>query len=294
MIKEDLTGNKYGMLTVIKEAERDKNGRRWLCECECGNKKIILGKNLKKGNTKSCGCLKAKNPNARKDLTGQKFGKLLVLGEPYSGPRGTYWKCLCDCGNIIDKPSTDLVHGNVRSCGCLKAELHSTMNDLTGQKFGKLTALKTEKVSNDGQRIWLCLCDCGNYTEVLAGNLRKGTTQSCGCINSKGNLEIKNFLIKNNIPFKTEYTFKDCLSQNGNPLRFDFCIYKEEGGINFLIEYDGNIHFEYGRGWNTKESFEERVQRDKIKTNYCLTNKLNLVRISYKENLQQRLEELFK
>ena len=65
MIKEDLTGNKYGMLTVIKEAERDKNGRRWLCECECGNKKIILGKNLKKGNTKSCGCLKAKSPNAR-------------------------------------------------------------------------------------------------------------------------------------------------------------------------------------------------------------------------------------
>lgn len=293
MIKEDLTGNKYGMLTVIEEAERDKNGRRWLCECECGNKKIILGKNLKKGNTKSCGCLKAKNPNARKDLTGQKFGKLLVLGEPYSGPRGTYWKCLCDCGNIIDKPSTDLVHGNVRSCGCLKAELHSTMNDLTGQKFGKLTALKTEKVSNDGQRVWLCLCDCGNYTEVLAGNLRKGTTQSCGCINSKGNLEIKNFLIKNNIPFKTEYTFKDCLSQNGNPLRFDFCIYKEEGGISFLIEYDGNIHFEYGRGWNTKESFEERIQRDKIKTDYCLTNNIKLVRINYKENLQQRLEEIF-
>ena len=46
MIKEDLTGNKYGMLIVIKEVERDKNGRRWLCECECGNKKIILGKNL--------------------------------------------------------------------------------------------------------------------------------------------------------------------------------------------------------------------------------------------------------
>lgn len=294
MIKEDLTGNKYGMLTVIKEVERSKHGRQWLCKCDCGNEKIVLGGNLKKNNTKSCGCLRYSKPNARKDLTGQKFGRLLVLGEPYTGERGTYWKCLCDCGNIVNKPAKDLSHGNVRSCGCLKADLHSTMNDLTGQKFGKLTALKTEKVGNDGQRIWLCLCDCGNYTEVLAGNLRKRTTQSCGCINSKGNLEIKNFLIKNNIPFKTEYTFKDCLSQSGNPLRFDFCIYKEEeGGINFLIEYDGNIHFEYGRGWNTKESFEERLQRDKIKTDYCLTNNIKLVRINYKENLQQRLEEIF-
>lgn len=59
---QDLTGKKFGMLTVIKRTDDyiQENGRRrvmWLCRCDCGNEVIVYGDNLKCNKTKSCGCL---------------------------------------------------------------------------------------------------------------------------------------------------------------------------------------------------------------------------------------------
>lgn len=58
----DLTGNKYGRLTVIERSESyiSKSGIpkvKWLCKCDCGNTVNVLGVDLRRGNTKSCGCL---------------------------------------------------------------------------------------------------------------------------------------------------------------------------------------------------------------------------------------------
>ena len=55
----NLIGKKFGRLTVIKrEYPNDKwRHTRWLCKCECGMEKIILGDDLKSGKTRSCGCL---------------------------------------------------------------------------------------------------------------------------------------------------------------------------------------------------------------------------------------------
>jgi hypothetical protein len=58
----DLTGKRYGKLTVLKRVpapEKDKSNKPyWLCECDCGNRKVVLSINLKVGGTKSCGCLR--------------------------------------------------------------------------------------------------------------------------------------------------------------------------------------------------------------------------------------------
>ena len=64
--KLNLTGQKFGMLTVLRESTYKNNtGRsKWLCECECGDKKVISGNNLKAGLTTSCGC--KVNNNAKK------------------------------------------------------------------------------------------------------------------------------------------------------------------------------------------------------------------------------------
>lgn len=57
----------------------------------------------------------------------------------------------------------------------------SKRNDLTGQRFGRLTAIEPIGRYKNGEVIWKCLCDCGNEVEVRSGNLRSEHTKSCGC-----------------------------------------------------------------------------------------------------------------
>ena len=81
----DLTGMKFGRLTVIERAGSDKHRNAlWLCKCECGNEKIIIGNNLKKGNTMSCGCLaseKTKEQWQDEDFRKMKSEKMKQLSE---------------------------------------------------------------------------------------------------------------------------------------------------------------------------------------------------------------------
>lgn len=53
--------------------------------------------------------------------------------------------------------------------------------NLTGRKFGKLTAIKIDYKSKDYKTFWLCKCDCGNYTSVYVSKLTTGKTKTCGC-----------------------------------------------------------------------------------------------------------------
>ena len=55
------------------------------------------------------------------------------------------------------------------------------MVDLTGQKFGRLTALEFCGIQHHKAR-WRCACDCGLSVIVSANNLRSGNTKSCGCL----------------------------------------------------------------------------------------------------------------
>lgn len=289
----DETGKRYGYLTVIQRAENTKEGRAvWLCKCDCGNEVKVLGKHLRSGNTKSCGCYKKERPGMRADLTGKRFGRLLVLGEPQVGTRGTIWKCLCDCGTICYKVSADLVHGNTKSCGCYKAELHSTMNDLTGQSFGELTALFSDTVARDGQRVWHCKCSCGKEIDVRAGALRSGKTKSCGCKTSKGNLAIRLFLEEKNIYFKQEYSFSDLYNESSNnPLRFDFALFKENELI-CLIEYNGRQHYEPIEFFGGIDAFIEQQKRDNLKKEFCKNKNIELFIIRYDENIEGKMEEI--
>lgn len=123
--KKDLTGQKFGRLTVLSDNGLNKDGRgTWLCQCECGNKTIATTNRLTQGLTTSCGC--ARKGVNRIDLTGQRFGRLAAL-EPTDKKLGNsvIWKCQCDCGKIAEVASINLRNGNTRSCGCLSSEVHS-------------------------------------------------------------------------------------------------------------------------------------------------------------------------
>lgn len=59
----DITGQRFGRLTVLEMAAPDENkkGVRWRCLCDCGNEKILLGIALRRGHYQSCGCLRRDN-----------------------------------------------------------------------------------------------------------------------------------------------------------------------------------------------------------------------------------------
>lgn len=110
----NLTGQKFGKLTAIKQVENSKDGRaQWLCQCECGNQKIVVSKYLRNGHTKSCGCFNS--------LVGQKFGKLTVINatEKRDGIGSVIYNCLCDCGKYCFVSARCLRGNNTKSCGCL-------------------------------------------------------------------------------------------------------------------------------------------------------------------------------
>ena len=58
------------------------------------------------------------------------------------------------------------------------------IKDISGQKFGRLTAIEFVGVENN-KAIWLCKCDCGNTSKVAGTALRFGNTKSCGCTTKK-------------------------------------------------------------------------------------------------------------
>lgn len=127
-------GNTYGYLTVIERAENTKEGRaRWLCQCRCGNTVVVLGKHLRSGNTKSCGCYQREqaaksNMDRVGSLVGQKFGKLTVICENgfithTNGKRSRIYYCECDCGNIVPSAQHQyLAYGDLTSCGCIRSK----------------------------------------------------------------------------------------------------------------------------------------------------------------------------
>lgn len=168
----DLIGQRFGKL-VVREREKNTHGNTmWRCLCDCGNETIVSGSNLQTGHIKSCGCTKKLG-----DMTGQRFDKLVILKRVENNKNGkACFLCKCDCGKEKVVTYEYLRKPGIRSCGCASYE------DLSGQKFGKLTALGRDESDKRHSARWRCKCDCGNETVVPAHALRSGHVRSCGCL----------------------------------------------------------------------------------------------------------------
>lgn len=120
------------------------------------------------------------------DLTGQRFGQLVVLFQTEKRMDGgsIVWKCKCDCGNLAEVSSRRLIRGKVRSCGCLS---NPSRKDYIGKHFGRLTVIEyagtAKQLGKTGTaNYWKCRCDCGSESIVSQTELQNGGTQSCGCL----------------------------------------------------------------------------------------------------------------
>ena len=175
---DDLTGKRFGKLTALEPTGERKNGYTvWRCQCDCGGEILASSRHLKNGWTVDCGCGPAKT--RYRELTGQRFGRLLVLGisEKEKTDGKILWNCVCDCGNTVTASSGLLLGGYKKSCGCLG---RPPLKDWMGKQFGSLTVLSYGGKSA-GKHFWKCRCACGRETLVCQSNLLGGHTVSCGC-----------------------------------------------------------------------------------------------------------------
>jgi len=121
-MRQKIKNQRFGRLIAIEEMSREGSRKHyWRCRCDCGNEVIVEESHLKDGHTKSCGCYRREK--RRRDLTGERFGRLTVLRR-IDGKEGKSkrWECRCDCGNICICMQANLLSGTTRSCGCLREE----------------------------------------------------------------------------------------------------------------------------------------------------------------------------
>ena len=116
-----------------------------------------------------------------KDITGQRFGKLVVvrLLKTRTKSGATLWLCKCDCGKS-KKIRKDKLR-KIKSCGCLRN--NRSPETWIGRRFERLTVIyPMPERDKTGNLVLMCKCDCGKFKKICSTNLRSGKIKSCGCL----------------------------------------------------------------------------------------------------------------
>ena len=254
----DMTGKRYGKLLVLEKGYKNKNGiRMWKCRCDCGNEKYIEGRNLRNGNSKSCGCLK------KPDLTGQKFGNYTVIRKVESPDNRSRWLCECKCGKQKIIPTCVLRSGKVKQCvKCHNKERAiNDLEDFSGKKIDKLLVIRPIDVSNDPNypksTAWECLCDCGNITIKTPNQLRKNMHLNCGCdIGHKdGRSAERLYGIFRGMHYRCENPQNDAYKWYGAK------------GISVCEEWSGYDGYDNFKEWALNNGYSDNLSIDRIDFN---------------------------
>ena len=124
-----------------------------------------------------------------KDLSGMRFGKLTAvrrLDEKRGKDNSYLWLCRCDCGAEVKVSVNALTSGDYTSCGCGKSErLRAKAKNISGEVFGRLTAVEPIEKRMGNSVVWRCVCSCSNTVEGPYNSLVSGNTKSCGCMKSE-------------------------------------------------------------------------------------------------------------
>lgn len=89
----------------------------------------------------------------KQDIIGKRFGRLTVIEYSHTENNRTYWKCRCDCGNIVIRRRKELSAGNTKSCGCLNRERAAEHMREVGKKYWKNGLIEARKAENHGNYV---------------------------------------------------------------------------------------------------------------------------------------------
>lgn len=204
----NIQGKKFGHLSVI-ELEQT-NPIKWKCKCDCGKIIITTMGNLKNGQIQCEMC-----SWRIYDLTGKRFGNLVVLSINGVKNHNMTYLCQCDCGERYITSGKGLKAGT-SSCG---KSIHK-IDNIQGKKFGMLTAINFVSVIRGDAR-WKCKCDCGKIGIWAACDLKRDGIKSCGCSTEKIRQEtcLKIYGVKNPIQ-NQDVAKKNAKSQSNSYIRY--------------------------------------------------------------------------
>lgn len=165
----------------------------------------------------------------------------------------------------------------------------------TGKIYGNLKAIEFA-FNAKRHNYWLFECtECGAQFFKIPTNVKDFGECICPNCNEeryKGPKVIKEYLQKHNFTFEKEKRFEDCRYKSELP--FDFAVYRKNGILKCLIEFDGEQHYKFIPHWHgDEEGFKIQQLRDNIKTEYCKKKNIKLIRIPYTEfnNISSILDE---
>ena len=142
-------------------------------------------------------------------------------------------------------------------------------------KFGNLYEYNLSEYKNGLSYITVVCKSCTDARKIIAKSFLNSKGICPICDSSEGEFRIRKILTEKNISFKQHcYDFKDCKYKN--TLEFDFYL----PDYNIVIEYQGEQHY-IDNGWKSGKEFEEQQIRDKIKREYCKSNNIRELEISY-------------
>ncbi len=278
---------------------------------ECKSNFSINWKNLQSG--QGCGVCEGrqivKNNNLlflRKDLASEwNYYKNSINPEDVTINSGkyVYWICkICGYGSGSNGEWKTRVADRSSGSGCPACSIPSkvvTNENSLHTLYPKISSewhptkngkLKPSDFSYGSQKKvhWFCsLCEYGKdgewYSPITS---RTSLNRGCPrCSSSVGEKRIREYLLKKEIPFYSEYKFDDCVNETRLP--FDFYI----PSMNICIEYDGIFH--YKDIFKNPNNFKLGKKRDRIKNKYCKKNKIKLLRIPYWEfeNIENILDK---
>ena len=258
---------------------------------KCGNNWDMLPSNIKKGQ----GCKKCLSQNNKK--TNEQFKEELfqLWGSRYTPLekyKGSSVKILCLCNrcNREWKVRPDAILAKDRPRGCPFCKADSTRKrcvkgiDVFEFEIGEDFSVLSDYI-NARTKIKILHKECGRSFWCTPDNFLK--TKCCtACKQSFGEKKVKDFLLRHHFIFEEQKRFKDCRDKRALP--FDFYLPKQ----NIVIEYDGIQHFEKVDFFEGPYGFEYTQRHDNIKNNYCKEKNIWLIRVSYKENVDTKLERL--
>jgi hypothetical protein len=291
----DLVGNEYKVLGTYVTARKEIE----MLHVDCGNIWKIIPCYFLQGDSMCppCGIKKrAKKITKKHDVFIKEVFDL--VGNEYS-VLGKYEKINTKikmkhniCGHIYEATPDNILRnrkcpkcfGNIRkNTEEFKAEVYELVKDeysVLGTYIN--TEVKIEMKHNKCEKVY----------KVRPANFLNG--QRCPkCKASHGEIEIAKWLELHGFKFETEYKFDDC--KYIKPLPFDFAVFKEDGSLLTLIEFQGLQHYRNIRHFNNITGFFKRNINDNIKKNYCEKNHIPLIVISYWEfdRIDEILSEFF-